>query len=185
PNSVILRNTLSGTEARARAESNGEFHFSQEFTAGTYELSLARALDASLVIAASGAKTAGTTIEILEGQSVELKIFASVSTGEVTGVAMKDGKVVDGVMVLLVPADFEHESGLMRIDQSDSDGSFNLRRIVPGKYRILGIEDAWTAEWSSADFLRKFLAGGQVVEVGVDAKLKVNINVQKNTNPPD
>ena len=137
------------------------------------------------MVAASGAKTSGTTIEISAGQNVELKIFASMSSAQITGVTMKDGKPVDGVMVLLVPADFEHETGRMRIDQSDSDGSFHLARIVPGKYTVLGIEDAWKAEWSSPEFLRKFLPGGQVIEVGVDAKLKVNVNVQKNMNSTD
>ena len=182
---ITLRNTLTGKEERARAEEDGKFDFLREFAAGTYEFSIPRAPEASLVIAASGAKTAGTTIEISAGQSVELKIFASASTGQVTGVAMKDGEPVDGVMVLLVPADFEHEAGMMRIDQSDSDGSFTLARVVPGRYTVLGIENAWKAEWSSADFLRKFLAGGQVVDVGADAKVKVNVNVQKNTTSPD
>ena len=55
----------------------------------------------------------------------------------------------------------------------------------PGRYTILGIEDGWKAEWSSSEFLRKFLAGGQVVEVGNDAKVKVNVTVQKNTSTPD
>ena len=182
---IALRNMLTGAGAPARAESNGEFKFSQEFAPGTYELSLPRAQDATLVVAASGAKTSGTTIEISAGQNVELKIFASMSSAQITGVTMKDGKPVDGVMVLLVPADFEHETGRMRIDQSDSDGSFHLARIVPGKYTVLGIEDAWKAEWSSPEFLRKFLPGGQVIEVGVDAKLKVNVNVQKNMNSTD
>lgn len=182
---ITLGNATTYAEARARIESNGEFKFSQEFAPGTYELSIPRAPGASLVVAASGAKTAGTTIEISAGQNVELKIFASMSTAQITGVAMKDGKAVDGVMVLLVPADFEHESSMMRIDQSDSDGSFHLARVVPGKYTVVGIEDAWKAEWSSAEFLRKFLPGGRVVEVGVDAKLSVNVDVQKNTNPPD
>jgi hypothetical protein len=182
---ILLGNSTTYAETRARIESNGEFKFSQEFAPGTYELSIPRAPGASLVVAASGAKTAGTTIEIAAGQNVELKIFASMSTAQVTGVTMKDGKPVDGVMVLLVPGDFEHETGMMRIDQSDSDGSFHLARIVPGKYSILAIEDAWKAEWSSPEFLRKFLAGGQVVEVGVDAKLKVNVNVQTNLSSTD
>jgi hypothetical protein len=182
---ITLRNTLTGKEERARAEEDGKFDFLREFAAGTYEFSIPRAPEASLVIAASGAKTAGTTIEISAGQSVELKIFASMSTGQVTGVTMEEGKPVDGVMVLLVPADFEHETSMMRIDQSDSDGSFTLARVVPGRYTVLGIENAWKAEWSSADFLRKFLAGGQVVDVGADAKVKVNVKVQKNTTSPD
>jgi Carboxypeptidase regulatory-like domain len=182
---IALRNTATGTEAFARAEPNGAFDFIREFTAGTYELSLRQGPTASLVITASGAKTAGTTIEISAGQNVELKIFASMSAAQVTGVVMRDGKPVDGAMVLLVPTDFEHESSLMRIDQSDSDGSFNLARVVPGKYTVLGIEGGWKAEWSSADFLRRFLTGGQVVDVGADAKVKVNVNVQRNENPPD
>jgi hypothetical protein len=177
---ILLRNRMTGVEARALAEQNGEFSFFQELAAGTYEVSLARTPGASLGILASGAKVSGTTIEIVAGQNVELKIAAAMGSGLVTGVAMREGKALDGVMVVLVPADIEHAGNFLRVDQSDSDGSFNLAQVVPGRYTVVAIEDAWKEEWRSAEFLRRFLAGGKRVELGDEGKIRVNVEVQNN-----
>ena len=35
-------------------------------------------------------------------------------------------------------------AGLIRRDQSDSDGSFALRDVVPGQYTVVAIQDGWT-----------------------------------------
>jgi len=177
---ILLRNRMTGVETRAFADKNGEFSFFQELAAGTYEVSLARTPGASLGILASGAKVSGTTIEIVAGQNVELKIAAAMGSGLVTGVAMRDGKAVDGVMVALVPADMEHAGNLLRVDQRDSYGSFNLAQVVPGRYTVVAMEDAWKAEWRSAEFLRRFLARGKRVEVVDEGKIRVNVEVQSN-----
>ncbi|MGC1907275.1 MAG: hypothetical protein WA715_25850 [Candidatus Acidiferrum sp.] len=116
----------------------------------------------------------------MAGQNVELKIAAAMGSGLVTGVAMRDGKAADGVMVVLVPADIELAGNLLRVDQSDSDGSFNLAQVVPGRYTVVAIEDAWKAEWRSAEFLRRFLAWGRKVDVGGEGKIRVNVEVQNN-----
>jgi hypothetical protein len=71
------------------------------------------------------------------------------------------------------------------VDQSDSDGSFNLAQVVPGRYTVVAIEDAWKAEWGSAEFLRRFLAGGKKVEVGGEGKIRVNVEVQINLSVPE
>ena len=176
---ISIRNVATGVEAHARPGTKGDFSFRRQFAAGTYEVSLPQEAGANLGIAASGAKVVGTTIEIAAGQDVELKIVASVGAGSVTGVTVKDGKAVDGVMVLLVPEDFEHAGSLMRIDQSDSDGSFNLARVAAGKYTVVAVEGAWGEEWGKAEFLRRFLAKGKKVEVEGAGKVRVEVEVQR------
>jgi hypothetical protein len=93
-------------------------------------------------------------------------------------VAKKDGKPIDGVMVVLVPENPEQNPDLFRRDQSDSDGSFNLNGVVAGKYTVVAIENAWELEWSSPALIRKYLHGGEAVNVEADARIDVNVNVQ-------
>jgi hypothetical protein len=44
---------------------------------------------------------------------------------------------------------------------------------------------AGDGHWALQQQSGKYLAGGQVVEVGTDAKVKVNVKVQKSTEPTD
>jgi hypothetical protein len=78
-----------------------------------------------------------------------------------------------------VPQEFERNSELVRRDQSDSDGSFNLYEVLPGKYTVIAIENGWEAEWSSPDVLQKYLAGGEKVLVSANGKVEVKVNVQQ------
>jgi hypothetical protein len=71
------------------------------------------------------------------------------------------------------------EDDLFRRDQSDSDGSFNLAGIVPGKYTVVAIENGWDLEWSNPAVLQKYLAGGHAVQIGANANLDVKLNVQE------
>jgi hypothetical protein len=77
----------------------------------------------------------------------------------------KDGKGVSGVMVVLVPAEMAALQGLVRRDQSDSDGSFALHDVVPGQYTLVAIEDAWDLDWASPEIIGRYLPGGIAVTV--------------------
>jgi len=67
---------------------------------------------------------------------------------------------------------------LFRRDQSDSDGSFNLAGVHPGKYTLIAIENGWDIEWLEPGALKKYLASGERIEVTPNAKLEVKVNVQ-------
>jgi len=103
----------------------------------------------------------------------------SEGTGQITGVALKDGKPLDGVMIVLVPEVPEHNLVLFRRDQSDSDGSFRLPVVHPGKYTVLAIENGWELEWLTPGVLEKYLAGGEAVRVTANAKIEVKVKVQQ------
>ena len=68
-------------------------------------------------------------------------------------------------MVWLVPAagDLGREA---RVDQSDSDGTFTLPRIRPGKYVLMAIDDGWDLEWADEKVLKPYRAKGEVIDVG-------------------
>ena len=84
---------------------------------------------------------------------------------EVTGFAKKDEKPAPGTMIVLVPHDPANNRDLFRRDQSDSDGSFGLRNVIPGKYTVVAIEDGWTLNWADSNVIAHYLVHGQSVTV--------------------
>ena len=94
-----------------------------------------------------------------------LTVTVSESATQIVGFARKDGKGKAGVMVVLVPEDLAAISGLARLDQSDSDGSFSLRNVVPGHYTLVAIEDGWEVDWFRPEVIARYLPGGISVTV--------------------
>jgi len=128
-------------------------------------------------VAAVGAKVSGRSIEIASGQPVQLTVEVAAGMGLVEGVALRDGKPAGGIMIMLVPQDFEDESPLLRRDQSDSDGTFSLV-AVPGRYTLIAVENGWEKEWASPSVMKMWLKGGELVEVARDGKYTVKVKVQ-------
>jgi uncharacterized protein (DUF2141 family) len=176
-----LRNPATGAVFNAQPQPNGEFSFNgQEISVGTYAVGIAQqAASAVRSITATGAKVSGRTVEIGSSPDVRLSVVVSRGSGTVKGFALKDGKPVDGMMVVLVPQDPEHNLVLFRRDQSDSDGSFNLRGILTGKYTIVAIENGWDLEWSTPGVLQRYLPAGEKIQVTPNSKLDVKVNVQQ------
>jgi hypothetical protein len=104
---------------------------------------------------------------IIKVQDRELSLVVSVSPGatRVQGFARKDGKGAAGVMVVLVPKDLTALDGLVRRDQSDSDGSFSMRDVVPGDYTLVAIQDGWSLDWAEPHVISRYLPGGIPVTV--------------------
>jgi 5-hydroxyisourate hydrolase-like protein (transthyretin family) len=130
-------------------------------------------------------KTGGTEIEGARIQigSEPVTIAATIGDGSATvsGFAKRDGQGVGAAMVVLVPRNPGRNPYLFRRDQSDSDGSFSLYRVVPGRYSLIAIEDGWNLEWAREGALGKYLARGMQVEVRPDTNkidLAESIEVQ-------
>ena len=177
---VQLHNRATGQVFHMPVDANGEFALkNQQAPAGTYDVfvNAPSALGIKSVLA-TGAKVSGRSLELSGSEDVRLAVLVAKGSGTVTGVALKDAKPLEGVMVVLVPEVPEHNLGLFRRDQSDSDGSFNLRGILPGKYTVVAIENGWDLDWLTPAVLQKYLPGGQAIEVAPGAKLEVKVNAQ-------
>ena len=112
------------------------------------------------------------------GDSPRLEILAGSGFGEMEGTALYNGKPASAVMVLLAPEDPKNNQVLFRRDQSDSDGTFDVLNIVPGRYRLLAIERGWELEWANPAVLEAFLAKGLPVEVKAGDHLRKSVEVQ-------
>jgi hypothetical protein len=69
-------------------------------------------------------------------------------------------------MVVLVPKNPELDRDLFRRDQSDLDGTFSLRGVIPGSYTALAIENGWDLDWSQPGVIRAYVKHGRPIEVG-------------------
>ena len=114
-------------------------------------------------------------LTVKAGSSPKLELLASRGFGQVDGVVERGDQPASGVMVLLAPED---NPFLFRRDQSDSDGTFTLGNIVPGRYRLLAVERGWELEWANRDVLNAFLKKSVPVEVRANDKLTKTVEVQ-------
>ncbi len=105
----------------------------------------------------------------VQDRPLSLAVGLSQGATRVNGFAGKDRKGVAGVMVVLVPKELAAIDGLARRDQSDSDGSFSLRDVVPGDYTLVAIEDGWSLDWAQPEVIARYLPGGVAVTVTDDA----------------
>lgn len=83
----------------------------------------------------------------------------------ISGFARRDSDAVPGAMIVLVPDDPAHNQDLFRRQQSDSDGSFTVKDVEPGKYTVVAIQDGWTLDWAQAETIHRYLPQGQPVVV--------------------
>lgn len=138
-----------------RAVSPGEYTVQVTSTTGTLNV---------VQMAASGAAVHGHRITV--GTDPVL-LAATLARGSVSvsGFTRRDGKGLGGVMVLLVPDNPQNNADLFRRDQSDSDGSFTLSRVLPGNYILVAIENGWSLEWSRPEVIAPYLVRGLKIRI--------------------
>lgn len=163
----------------AQLNDKGEAEFDKGVPPGNYEFLLQRAPDFfTKSISATGANVSGHTVRIKGDGPVKLNVTVGYGQGSVSGSALRNGKPVAGVMIVLVPADPVNDEVAFRRDQSDSDGTFALASVTPGHYTLLAIENGWDLEWANPDVLAPFMAHGEKVTVESKGKYSVKVNVQ-------
>jgi Carboxypeptidase regulatory-like domain len=179
---VVLDNVANGQGALSSVAPDGSFQF--EAAAGRYELQLA---DSGLYIktlAVKGASYARGELDVSDGSNIQISITAAKGVSKVTGVATKNDQPFGGAMVLLIPRDFSHGAYIPR-DQSDSDGTFALTAVPPGRYTLLAIEDGRELAYHDPAAIAPYLKQGQVIAVPLNTsqnpgtETKVEVQRQK------
>jgi hypothetical protein len=176
---------MSGISLRAASSRRPQYaplneagEFTLEVSPGTYEV-LGNINGMHLIsLNAAGAQLEGRMLTVKTGDVPKLEIVAGTGHGEVEGTALLAGKPIGGVMVLLAPEDPKNNHILFRRDQSDSDGTFDLADVFPGRYRLLAIQNGWDLEWASPAVLQAFLARSVPLVVKSGDHLRQTIEVQ-------
>jgi hypothetical protein len=130
-------------------------------------------------LAAKGAETAGRYVTVGAGESA-LTVHTASGRASVSGFARMDGKAAVGAMVLLVPVTIEDPNSItvLRQDQTNTDGSFDIANVIPGQYILMGIDHGWAVNWGDASTLRRYLMQGVPLELKSSAVVKQNVEAQ-------
>ncbi len=129
-------------------------------------------------IAAEGARVLGHQVEITGLGPVTLAVQADGGVGSVSGSVKQKEKPVSGSMVLLIPIDLATNPLAIRRDQSDGDGSFELREVFPGQYVIVALRNGWDIEWQRPEVLNALIQTGQKLTVQARQSYKVKVEAQ-------
>ena len=174
------RGGAGSDDGEARGKEGDATPRSIELQAGRYEVVLGGINDLHLTgIEAKDATAVGRTVTIAGG-SPELTLHVAGGRADITGLVQANGEPVAGAMVLLVPATLGDPSGLdvIRRDQSNTDGSFDMTGVLPGAYILVAIEHGWDLNWSDPATLRGFLLHGLPLDLGTAGARKETIEAQ-------
>jgi hypothetical protein len=177
---VQLSKPESGDAMSGQTAANGEFAIEAEnVRPGRYEVSVFGVPGALVkTVSATGATASGHEVVIAAGAAVRLNVVVSQGVPRVNGTVRRDDKPFAGAMVVLVPQDIEHNSTLVRRDQSDSDGTFFLYNVLPGRYTVVAIENGWDLQWLAPGVLQPYLRNGMPVDVSPGAKYNITVKLQ-------
>jgi hypothetical protein len=144
---------------------------------GTYELVASSPNVAYAVVRSTSQdhENPGHTVKVAAGSSVSLSLSLMVGNTVVEGYAKQAGKGVAGAMVVLIPKHPEANRELFRRDQSDLDGSFSLRQVIPGSYTVIAITNGWDLDWSKPAVIAKYAARGRNIVVPGEASHPVQL----------
>jgi 5-hydroxyisourate hydrolase-like protein (transthyretin family) len=178
PGQVVFRSKQSGKRFSQQISAQGRFQLS--VPAGSYDVSAVAGAFFLMSVASSTLRVEGQMVEIVPGDDVpKLTLILTQDVGRVDGVTLKSDTPVAGAMIVLVPEDAVHHAQSFRCSQSDSDGTFTLAPVVPGKYTILAIQDGWELEWANPEVLKPYLAQGLVIQVEPKGKYEVKVKIQQ------
>jgi hypothetical protein len=149
----------------ARTNGQGEMRF-EGVGPGTWTL-VARSNNLQLAVVGiqdSAGLRSDSRIEV-KSHALSLVAMLEAGTSRVQGFARKEGKPMAGAMIVLVPENPAGHWPMFRRDQSDSDGSFSMRDVAPGRYTVVAIEDGWELDWARAEVIGRYLKRGEAVIV--------------------
>jgi hypothetical protein len=116
-------------------------------------------------------------LDIAKGAQIELAIAAGKGMTKIDGTVVHGKTPVAGAMVLAIPQDSTRAKYIPR-DQSDSDGTFTLYQVPPGRYTLVAIQNGHHLAYAEPGVITPYLPQGQVLDVPLPKDAKVEIEVQ-------
>jgi hypothetical protein len=177
---IVLINRASNEMLAAEVTPQATFDFrDSEVRPGTYDVALNIAQGVQISsLRANGARVNGKALS-LSGGTVQLAVAATRSLARINGTVLHDDKPIAGAMVVLVPRDPVSDLIMFRRDESDSDGTFSLRDVLPGNYTIIALENGWDLDWANPSTLQPYMKNGQPVDISGETRLSVKIPLQQ------
>jgi len=117
-------------------------------------------------IASGGIELSSAELTIESGAALDATVTLVAGVVTIEGFAKHGEKAIAGAMVVLVPKEPQSHLEMFRRDQSDLDGSFFIRDVVPGTYTIVALQDAWGFPWLEPGVLAGYVLHGQDLTIG-------------------
>jgi hypothetical protein len=179
PDQPFLQFSCANRRFALRVLKDGSLQSSGQFIEPAHcEVALANAPGFYLKsVAVRDAKSSTDTVDVIEG--VDNRITAVAAKGvmsELAGITVQNEQPLSSAMVLLLPEDLTRASRIRR-DQSDSDGSFTLSEILPGRYTLLAIDNGKGLADRDPAVIQPYLAQGAAVEFPRQNNAPVKVNV--------
>jgi hypothetical protein len=164
---IALQDSRMQVVAFTEVNPSGEAAF-EDIAAGKYSILAFSPNKRYSVIrtVSSGVETPGRDLNATSGSALSVTVFLVGGVVSLEGFVKRAGKSSSGIMVALIPKDPQSHLDMFRRDQSDSDGSFVLRDVIPGTYTLIAVEDAWGFLWQQPDALKRYLEHGQNLTIG-------------------
>jgi hypothetical protein len=164
---VGLQDSRRRLVAFKQGDPTGQFSF-EDLAPGRYAILVGSQTRPYSVVRTSSplGDSSGHDVNVTPGAATEVTASLSPGIVGIEGVVQKKDKKVAGIMVALVPNDPVAHVDLFRRDQSDFDGTFVLRGVIPGSYTIVAVEDAWGLEWLQPSVLARYVLHGQNLTIG-------------------
>jgi hypothetical protein len=112
-------------------------------------------------------------VDFSRGAAGELNIVISGKAGEIDGQVLKKQAAAPGATVVLVP-DQRDTYSLFQSTVADMNGSFTIKGIAPGNYKLFAWDQVEYNAWTDPEFLQPFEDAGQAVVVRESDKLTKN-----------
>jgi len=116
-------------------------------------------------------------VDLTAGAPVSVQITLGTGTGQVSG-TVQDSKQhpAAGSFVTLVPDPMrEDRNDLLRVATTDQNGSFSLRGIAPGSYKVFAWEDQQGGRVQDPEFLKPHEGKAQKISVKVNSQQQVTL----------
>jgi Carboxypeptidase regulatory-like domain len=177
--SIYLRGEHNTSFASGRVERDGSLHLDENnsLAPGRYRILLQNGHGFVIrSVQAQGARYSNGILDIVGDEPVNLSITATSNLSKIDGIAARDNAPCSAAMILLLPAD--GNSDAIRRDQSDSDGTFTLTDVLPGRYTLVAIDNGRDLAYQDPTVMAKYLPQGQLVEVPLKGQSRLTVAVQ-------
>ena len=176
PSQLTISLTNSRGKIQAEVDARGEANF-LDVIPGKYDVLAGSSTQPFSVvrIATETGTISGHAINAPPGASLNISLSMMAGSVTVEGYAKRSGKAVAGAMIVLMPKDAETRRDCIRRGESDLDGGFSVRNVVPGAYTIVAIQNGWDLDWAEPSMLAAYLKHGQAIEVGTHAQTSMRL----------
>jgi len=171
---VFIFGTSGGRRRLARIDDDGNFKF-DGVPPGDYDLLVDASKEFYVEHVRSGNVTTQHSFTVVPSLPVTLSVSFKKGIAHVAGNVSFGGKPLSGVLIMLAPVK-EQSPDLLRVDQSNLDGSFELKNVIPGDYLVYAVRDGF--DMNRKTLQEKYRARAVFVHIGPSDDVKLKVEAQ-------